>query len=232
MNTARVVSVSAPARPYRSALRDDRARRTRRRVVEAATDVFLDRGYAGATMRAVAAKAGVSVPTVEALFGTKARLLKAAIDIAIAGDDEPVPVLDRPSAQAASQAASLCDLLSIVADMVAAAQQRSAGLVLAVFEGSSQDAQLEALKDQMVAQREITAAWVVRGMTRLAQLRPGCSADEAVDVVWLLMDPALFMRLTYQRQWSAGRYRDWLADALARLLISDVPSDASEERRR
>lgn len=221
--------MSAPARRYRSALRDDRARQTRQRVLEAATDAFLHRGYAGTTVRAVAVEARVSVPTVEALFGTKARLLKAAIDIAIAGDDEPVPVLDRPWAQAAGTAASLGEFLSIVAGVVAATQQRSAGLVLAVFEGSSRDAELEALKDQMVAQREATAAWVVRGMTRLAQLRPGITADGAVDVVWLLMDPAVFVRLTRQRRWSSRAYRDWLADALGRLLMSDVPGSAQEE---
>jgi AcrR family transcriptional regulator len=192
-------------------------------VLDVATLVFLDRGYGGATVRAVAVEAGVSVPTVEALFGTKARLLKAAIDIAIAGDDEPVPVLDRPPALAASKAANLSDFLCAVTELIAAAQRRSAGLVLAVFEGSSRDADLEALMDQMVAQREATAAWVVRGMTRLAQLRPGCTLDEAVDVVWLLMDPALFVRLTRQRQWSAARYRGWLADALERLLVTDVP---------
>ena len=46
-------------------------------------------------MRAVAADAGVAVPTVELAFGTKARLLKAVIDTAIAGDDEPAPMLAR-----------------------------------------------------------------------------------------------------------------------------------------
>src|SRR6202012_860568 len=56
---------------------------------------FLAAGYAGTTMKAVAAAAGVSVPTVEAAFGTKARLLKAAIDVATAGDDAPVAMLDR-----------------------------------------------------------------------------------------------------------------------------------------
>jgi len=200
-------------------------------VLEAATNVFRDHGYAGATVRAVAGEAGISVPTVEALFGTKARLLKAAIDVAIAGDDEPIPVLDRPSAQTASQAATLTDFLLIVAGMVADAQQRSAGLVLAVFEGSSRDAELDALKDEMVAQREVMAAWVVRGMTRLARLRPGYTVEGAVDVVWLLMDPALFVRLTRQRRWSAPGYRDWLADALARLLVIDVRGSAQEEHR-
>lgn len=193
-------------------------------MVEAAAAVFLDRGYAGATVRAVAARAGVSVPTVEALFGTKGRLLKATIDVAIAGDDEPVPVLDRPWADEASQAGSLGEFLSRVAGALAAAQQRSAGLVLAVFEGSSRDAELARLREQMVTQREVTAAWILQGMTRLAPLRPGLSFDEAVDVVWLLMDPAVFTRLIRQRRWDADRYRRWVADALARLIVTGTPA--------
>src|SRR5258708_39885790 len=91
-------------RRCRSSLRYAQARRTRQRVLDAATAVFLDRGYGAATIRAVADGAKVSVPTVEALFGTKARLLKAAIDVAIAGDDEPVAVPDRGRAAAARQA--------------------------------------------------------------------------------------------------------------------------------
>ena len=219
-----------PTRPYRSALRQAQARRTRRRVIEAATAVFLDRGYAGATVRAVAAEAAVSVPTVEALFGTKARLLKAAIDVAIAGDDEPVPVLDRPWADEAGKAGSLGEFLSMVAGALAAAQQRSAGLVLAVFEDSSRDAELQGLREQMVTQREVTAAWIVRGMTGLAPLRPGLGLEEAVDVVWLLMDPAVFIRLTRQRRWDAGRYRRWIADALARLIITGTLTDQDQHQ--
>ena len=183
--------------------------------------MFLDRGYGGTTMRAVAAAAAVSVPTVEALFGTKARLLKTAIDVAIAGDDEPVAVLDRPWAQAARQAQTLAGFMAVVARVIAAAQQRSAGLVLAVFEASSCDADLAALAAQMASQREATAAWIVDGMTGLAPLRAGCSREEAVDTVWLLMDPAVFVRLTRQRGWSARRYQDWIAAAIARLLTGD-----------
>jgi AcrR family transcriptional regulator len=193
-------------------------------VIEAATAIFPDRGYAGTTMRAVATEAGVSVPTVEALFGTKARLLKAAIDVAIAGDDEPVAVLDRPWARLAEEAGSLGELLSMVAAAVAAAQQRSAGLVLAVFEGSAHDAELRALREQMIAQRQATAAWIVQRVTGVARLRSDCKITEAVDVVWLLMDPAVFVRLTRERQWSVRRYQRWIADALARLLVTDLPA--------
>src|SRR6202451_3598773 len=89
----------AGRRPYRSPRREAQARQTRSRICAAAAAQFLDRGYAGGTRRDIAAEAGVAVPTVEAAFGTKARLLKAVIDAAIAGDDVPVPMLERAWAE-------------------------------------------------------------------------------------------------------------------------------------
>src|SRR5260370_40692671 len=84
-----------PPRRCRSPPRAQQARRPRERILAAATTEFLAAGYAPTTMRAVAAAAGVSLPTVELAFGNKAQLLKAAIDVPIAGDDEPDPVLQR-----------------------------------------------------------------------------------------------------------------------------------------
>ncbi len=208
-------------RRYRSSLRDSQARRTRRRVLDAATKVFLDRGYGAATVRAIAAEAGVSVPTVEAAFGTKARLLKAAIDVAIAGDDEAVPVLDRGWAAEARAATTADEFLSVVSGVLAAAQSRSAGLVLAAFEASATDPQLDQVAQEMVAQRAITAAWVVEGLGRLARLREVPVEGEAVDTVWLLMDPAVFDRLTRQRRWTPDRYAGWFAGAVRRLLMAE-----------
>jgi len=218
-----VTTESRERRRYRSSLRDAQARRTRQRVIEAATAVFLDRGYGAATIRAVAAGAKVSVPTVEALFGTKARLLKAAIDVAIAGDDEPVAVLDRGWAADAREAGTAEEFLSVVARVVAAAQARSAGLVLAVFEGSPRDRELEQVAEQMVAQRAVTASWIVDGVRRTASLREGCSTEEAVDTVWLLMDPAVFERLTRRRGWTVEHYERWFSRSVARLLTADAP---------
>src|SRR5690349_16239669 len=103
-------------RPYRSARRVEQARRTRQRLLAAATTTFLTRGYAGTTMRAIAAAAGVSVPTVEQQFGTKVGLLKAAIDVAIAGDDDEVPVLDRVWADQGRAAGTVDEFLAIIAD--------------------------------------------------------------------------------------------------------------------
>jgi AcrR family transcriptional regulator len=206
---------------YRSPLREERARRTRRRVVEAATAVFLDRGYAGATMRSIAAQAGVSVPTVEQLFGTKARVLKAAIDDAIAGDDEPVPVVERGWADAARAAGTAEEFLAIVAAVITAAQQRSAGLVLAVFDGARTDPDLAGLAEQMAVQRLGTAGWAVDALARTAPLRADASRPEAVETLWILMDSAVFDRLVRQRGWTLQRYQDWFARSARQLLIAD-----------
>src|SRR5882672_6966469 len=108
-------TTSPSPRRYRSDRRTAQARETRVRVLAAATAVFLRRGFSAATIREIAAAAAVSVATVESLLGTKARLLKAAIDVAIAGDDEPVPVLARPWAARAMAATSAREFLSITA---------------------------------------------------------------------------------------------------------------------
>jgi AcrR family transcriptional regulator len=220
------------ARAYRSSRREAQARRTRRRVLDAATVVFLERGFAGATMRVIATRAGVSLPMVELLFGTKGRLLKAAIDVAIVGDDEPVAVLDRSWAEAAVQADTAQEFLGVVAEVLGSAQGRSAGLVLAAFEAASTDAELAEVAGQLTAQRATTAGWIVDQLARKAPLREGGTREEAVDTVWILMDPAVFDRLTRQRHWTPQRYQRWFASSVDRLLLGDTTTSTAIARRR
>src|SRR5690242_11438289 len=82
-------------RSYDGSRRRSQARATRARIVEAARRRFLTDGYAATTIAGVAADADVSVETVYKGFRNKARLLKAGFDVAVAGDDEPVPVVER-----------------------------------------------------------------------------------------------------------------------------------------
>jgi AcrR family transcriptional regulator len=210
-------------RGYRSSRREQQARRTLRRILDAATAVFLERGYAGATMRAIAAAAGVAVPTVELAFGTKARLLKAAIDVAIAGDDEPVSMIDREWAAGARAATDPWDVLSRAGYVIEEAQSRSAGLVLAVFEGAPTSPDLGALADQLAGQRAVTARWIVDALIATAPLRTGWTAQTASDTIWVLMDPAVFVRLVRDRGWSTEAYRDWWIRSAALLVETAGP---------
>lgn len=183
-------------------------------------------------MRSIATEAGVSVPTVESLFGTKSRVLKAAIDIAIAGDDDAGPVLDRSWTGAALRTETVDEFLSSVASVIAGAQVRSAGLVLAVFEGSPADPELAELSAQMTAQRVVTAEWVVDALTRKTPLRAECNRQESVETLWVLMDPAVYDRLIRQRHWTADQYQTWFARSARRLLIADAPQPKPTKTRR
>jgi len=169
-------------------------------------------------MAAVAAAAGVSVPAIEQAFGTKANLLKAAIDVAIAGDDEPVPVLQRPAAMTAALAPSAEAFLAAVSAGVADAAERAAGLVHVALKAAAGDPRLRPLAGQLRDNRAATAGWIVDGLAARAPLRPGIDRSCAVDVAWLLMDPAVFTRLRIDRGWSRHRFQQWFADSTARLL--------------
>jgi AcrR family transcriptional regulator len=206
-----------------SGTRTQQAQKTRSRVIEAATRLFVQHGYATTTIRAIAAEAGVSVPTVELLFGTKAQLLHVVIDVAIAGDDEPVPVLSRAWAADVQSVRDLADFLSVVAHVVSQAQARSAGVILAAYEAAASDPDIQLLILDRESQRERTTAWIVDSVLERAALRPGLDRAGAIDTVWMLMDPVIFNRLTRHRGWSPDRYTSWFADSVTRLLTSDRP---------
>jgi AcrR family transcriptional regulator len=210
-------------RGYVSAARTQQARQTRRRVIDAATRLFVAQGYASTTMRAIAAEAGVSIPTVELIFGTKAQLLHVVLDVAIAGDDEPVPVLSRAWAQDAQSTDDVVDFLSAVAEVLQEAQVRSAGVMLAAYEAAASDPDIYVLVNDRELQRERTAGWIVDGVLGRASLRAGLDRAAAVDTVWMLMDPVVFSRFTRRRGWSADRYGAWFADSVAELLVGNLP---------
>jgi AcrR family transcriptional regulator len=210
-------------RAYVSAARSQQARHTHKRVIDAASRLFVERGYATTTMRAIAAEAGVSIPTVELLFGTKAQLLHVVLDVAIAGDDEPIPVLSRAWADDAQSQDDVAGFLSAVAEVLREAQLRSAGIMLAAYEAATADPDIHVLVADRELQRERTAGWIVDGVVGRASLRVGLDRAAAVETVWMLMDPVVFSRLTRHRGWSPERYATWFADSVAQLLVANSP---------
>jgi AcrR family transcriptional regulator len=90
------VTEGGSVRRYSSPLREENARRTRQAIIAAAHQLFTERGYGATSLADIAAAAGVARPTPSAVFGSKPALLKEVLDQALAGDDEPVPVAQRP----------------------------------------------------------------------------------------------------------------------------------------
>ncbi len=195
------------------------ARQTRDRIIAVAAQRFLAHGYAGTTMRMVALDAGMALPTVERAFRTKARLLKNVIDVAIAGDDEQVPMLDRTWASQAESIAAPADFVAAFAQVLAASAERAAGLVAAALEAARADEDIAAVAAQLMSQRQVMATWLVDGVMRRSALREGTSRAAAIDTVWTLMDPVIFCRLTSDRHWTTPRFEHWFTDSVRRLLL-------------
>jgi AcrR family transcriptional regulator len=213
-----------PTRTYRSIRRQEQARLTRRRIIDAAQASFLEAGYTASTMRGIATAAGVTVKTVELIFGTKCALLKAVIDVAIAGDDRPIPVLQREPAGVAEAATTVGEFLALVGHAVTTVAERTASVLMLVDEAARTEPDIAALARELDAQRSATGAWIVSCLTARSWLRPDLAEGQAVDTVWLLMDPVVFRRLTRDRGWSSDDFQHWWIDGIRQLLVNQPTS--------
>jgi AcrR family transcriptional regulator len=201
-------------RSYDSSGRRTAAARTQQRVLEAATRLMSDRGYAGTTVADVAEAAGVSVPLVYAAFGNKAGLLKRIVDVAIVGDTEPVALRERPAVaaiKAASSARARCDLN---AQLIASVHERTADLAAVLRDAAGTDPEVAALGERLEAGRRDGMAEFVSVLAAAGHLRTGMDPGKAADLVWVLTDPLIYQRLVVQRGWSTGEYENWLGSAM------------------
>ena len=203
-----------------SAARAEQVRETRRKVVAAARDLFLRRGYTGATVEAIAHRAAVSPQTVYNVIGGKAAVLKAVYDVTLAGDDEPVPMGERPLARAILAADDGRECLALYARMGREMFERAGSLVAVVFvQGAGRDPDVRAFVEKIEGERAIGTAGIAAHVAARVGLREGLTAREAGDVLWTLTAPEIVDRLTRRRGWSLDRYETWLAAAMADALL-------------
>jgi AcrR family transcriptional regulator len=198
-------------RRYRSPRREMQAAQTREAVLAAAGRLFTERGWAATGMRDVARAAGVSVETVYANFRSKADLLMAALDVAIAGDAEPVPLAQRPEFTALG-CGSWGQRVRAAAGLATSIHRRTAGVHLALREAAASDTELARLLREAEQNRRITveqgAALVVGRALTL----------EEYDGLWAVASAEVYQLLTELRGWTSQQYETWLAVVIDRLL--------------
>jgi TetR/AcrR family transcriptional regulator of autoinduction and epiphytic fitness len=199
--------------------RAERARTTRQRVLRAAIDCFVESGYPTTTMADIAERAGVAVQTLYASFKTKRAILAAAIDVAIAGDDEPVPVNERPWMQPVWQATTGPSTLRAYAGAVLLIQQRTAALFRALDVAAASEPELQELWRVSRERRRLGAGGVVKAAARRTPLLSGLTVKRATDIVWMFNGHDMYLGLVGESGWSAAAYERWLGDTLATLLF-------------
>jgi AcrR family transcriptional regulator len=206
-------------RPYRSGRRLEQAAATRRSVLDAALDLFTERGYAASSMDAIAARAGVSAETVYAAFRNKRTLLARLVDVAIAGDAAAPPVMDQHWVEELRQEPDVRRRIRILAANGRAILERRAAVDEIVRGAATADPEIAELYARGRAER-------FAGQRALLQLvvdpsgRGGpADLDELADAVYAIGSPDTWRSLVIDRDWSGDRFERWYGDMLERLLL-------------
>jgi AcrR family transcriptional regulator len=205
-------------RAYDSPRRREQARATRRSILEAAQQLFIERGYVATTIEAIATTSEVSPETVYATFKNKRSILSQLIDVAIAGDDAPVPILDRAWVQSMGKEPDRGRRLHILARNGRLILERTAPIYEVLRGAASADPQMASLWEQHKAQRFAGQRKLVQVLTFGHPLREGLTTRAAVDEVFAIGSPETYRLLVLDRGWSADRFERWYADSLERLL--------------
>jgi AcrR family transcriptional regulator len=202
--------------------RAERAEATRRRVVEAAGRLFVERGYRATTIESIADAADVSVETIYKRFGTKAGLLRAARDAAVAVAPEPPAFFTFPSIQideAIRGASGQEARLRTLAELSSRRMERLAPFHRMLRNAGTGDPELaDFVANDHRARRESQRA-NIRFIADSSPLRLG--VEEAADTYSALANPDVFLLLIDQFGWTAQEYSAWLADSVTRLLLAD-----------
>jgi AcrR family transcriptional regulator len=187
-------------------------------VVSAARVLLEERGYAATTVADVARHAGVSPESIYKGFGSKAALVKEVFDVAIAGDDEPVAVAERPEARAVQDEPDVRQKLRLYAQGAAVRAERSARVQLAIRNGAPSDRAIDELWQTLLQERLTGMTMFARHLVDTGQLREGIGVDEARDVLWTCIAVEVYDLLVLQRGWNRAAYADWLARTLVASL--------------
>ena len=211
-------------RPYRSSLRQEQARQTRERILDAAAAVFAARGYAGASLAEIATTAGVSVESVK-VHGPKRALLLGAFERTFAGEAGEESLTDRPEVAAIAALDDPDRMLGELVPFIADANARTGGLWAAFTSAARDDAEVGAAMAGLLERRhadygrlvELLAARGAEGAGALDE----AGRRELADALSFVMSPEGHQQLVGESGWTFERYASWLL-ATVRLLVREA----------
>ena len=206
-------------RKYTSTVRDEQAAHTRTRILDAAAVLFLDRGYGRTTMTDIAGHAGVARDTVHAVFGSKAQVLTALIDVRLVPDGSVNNITQRPDAQAIKGEIDQRKQIELFAEFIAGVSTQLRPVFEILRTASAVETEMATVFEQMdrfrMRNMHTFAKWIAaRGPLRVSTRRAG-------EIMWTLASPDVGRMLCDELQWTQTQHARWLADTLTRTLLPD-----------
>ena len=208
---------------YDNRQREESARTTRARILEAAKASFIGRGFEGTTIRQVAEDAGVSQETIYKTFGGKAALLKSVYDVSLAGDDDDIPWAERPEPVAARNAETPAAAAAAYAELARLISNRIDPLLRVLLGARDTDNALAEFARTTDQERHVGSSFYVRHWEGNGWLRDDITIEHAIDSVWALNSPQMRW-LLLDHGWSDEQYATWLAGLIDHAIFAkDAP---------
>lgn len=196
-----------------------RTRLARAAVIQAARALFLDRGYAATTIEAISDTSDVPPATVYRLFSSKLGILRALLDVSVAGDDEAVAVADRPHVRALLADPDPRNQLSGFAGISCGILSRAEPVYRILVSAAGSDPDASGLLAEETRQRQRGQQQIAHALARAGALRPKLRERDAADIIHALMSPELYRLLVGDRRWPPERFEQWLTDVLIGQLL-------------
>ncbi len=206
---------------------DRRARRraeTERRLVDSATALFIERGYAATTLADVAERADVASRTLYLHFATKAELLLRCVAVAIAGDAEPIAFPDRPALAETMAAATLDERLRLMASLTASLMERTGPLLDVAYQAAPSEPSIAAAA---AAGRAATSQTLREFWHRIHDdglLPPSADLEWLTETATLVAHAETYLLIGHTTGWDSDTYRGWLDTTWHRLAASSALS--------
>jgi AcrR family transcriptional regulator len=207
--------------PYDNSQRHEAARTTRARIRDVAKTSFIERGFGATTIRQIADDAEVSQETIYKTFGGKAALLKAVYDVSLAGDDDPIPLVERPEAAAVQNAQSPAEAALAYAELARIISSRIDPLLRVLLGARDTDTALSEFARTTERERHIGSSFYVRHWATTGWLRDDITVDHAIDTVWALNSPQPRW-LLLDHGWSEEQYTHWLASLIHHAIFTNA----------
>jgi len=205
-------------RPYDNSRRQAQVRATRAQVVAVAKELFVAHGYPSTTIEAIAEAAGVALPTLYRLFGSKRGLLSAILDTSFGGDDQPIPFGDRPEVAAALAEPDAGKMLDAFAHICRNLMERSSAIQRVMATAALVDPEIAELAADIRRQRYTGQSRIVAGLVARGALSPPYDERTGADVVYAVLSPEMHWILTGERGWTGEDYERWLSLSFKQLL--------------
>ncbi len=215
MSFVTALPVSAAA----GSARAESIRANRRRMLDAALRLFVRQGYGATTMQAIARESGMAVQTLYFTFGNKRTILQTLIDAANAGDDEPVPILERRWFRAVLHETDPSEKIRLYVHNARIIYERINPVLEVLRNAAVVDHELRAQWEENQDRFFIVLTTVAESIARGRGLRDGVTVREATDIMFGILSHDLFQLFVGRRKWSSLQWERWACDTLRSQIL-------------